>query len=99
MIASAWLDGEEATPDEKADLADLLLWEKKMKDPVPVRRTFTGTLQPFWSANAGSVYITTGMEGGSHSGTYQEQVRAAIDRLFLLDPRIAEGKFYRIQVC
>ena len=99
MIASAWLEGEEATPDEQADLAALLLWEKDMSNPAPTRRTFTGTLQPHWSPNAGSLFITTGIEGGSFTGTYQEQARAAIDKLFLADPRMAEGKFYKIEVC
>jgi hypothetical protein len=94
--ASAWLDGECATEAEKEDARRMAEWYatgSRDFSTCPRRTPGAGTLHTF-GENKGMIFIwTAGNVEVSEEGDYATRARAALDALFVMDPRVAEFNY------
>lgn len=98
--AFAWLDGEEATDDEKADAADMLASWNSLGGPStpPKRRTLSGTLH-VEGPHKGELYIA-GPSSYTEAvdGDFSDSYRAALEGLLAKDERVRAGHAFKIGI-
>lgn len=98
--AFAWIDGEMATEDEKADAADMLTaWNDINRSSTPPqRRTTTGTLH-IDGEHKGQVYVSgPRVAVEAIDGDYSAMYRAALEALLAEDERVRAGHAFRIGI-
>lgn len=98
--AFAWIDGEMATEDEKADAADMqAAWDDRDRSSKALkRRTMSGTLH-IAGPHKGQVYVSgprVAVEGVD--GDYSAMYRAALDALLAQDERVRAGHSFTIGI-
>lgn len=99
-IAFAWLDGEQATENEKADALDLKEWwdnpEARDTEP-PVRRTNSGTIHVA-GEHKGQIYVTTGPVRIPDTEDFKRDYMAALAALLAQDERVGNGHAFSIGI-